>query len=110
MFASHDKVHKKLRPGGEWTKVGKEEEPAVGSDDEADLIAYMGLFEHCEYMIHGELLDEETFMKIYAYRLNALLRNNRVKRKLADYDLQSRRFKEHKRWDRDAEGGWDAFQ
>ncbi len=97
MFASHDKVHRKLRRRGEWTKPGREDEPAIGSDNEADLIAYMGLFEHCEYMLEDELIDEGTFKRIYAYRLNALLRNNRVKQKLAKYDSQGR-FEHHRSW------------
>lgn len=108
MFASHDNVHKKLRPGGEWAKPGKEDEPRRGSDDEADLIAYMGLFEHCEFMLQQKLIDEGTFKRIYAYRLNALLRNNSVKRKLAMHDSQGRfvRLREP----RDEEGSWDALQ
>lgn len=108
MFASHYEVHKKLRPGGDWRKKGNEDQPARGSDDEADLIAYMGLFEHCEYMLEDKLLDERTFKKIYAYRLDLLLKNNSVKRRLARYDTQGR-FEELRRWPGE-EGGWDALQ
>lgn len=109
MFASHDKVHRKLRSRGEWTTPGKEDEPARGSDDEADLIAYMGLFEHCEYMLEDGLIDEVTFKKTYAYRLNALLRNDRVKEKLAKYDSRGH-FEQHRSWTTDDEGGWSALQ
>jgi|SRR5215218_3717674 len=108
MFASHAKVHKKLRRGGDWRKKGNEDQPAPGSVDEADLIAYMGLFEHCEYMLEDKLLDERTFKKIYAYRLDILLKNNSVKRRLARYDAQGH-FKELRRWPGDR-GGWDALQ
>jgi hypothetical protein len=108
MFASHNEVHKKLRPGGDWREKGKEDQPARGSDGEAALIAYMGLFEHCEYMLEDKLLDEKTFKKIYAYRLDLLLKNKSVKRRLADYDDQGR-FVKHKSWSGD-EGGWDALQ
>jgi hypothetical protein len=89
-------------------KKSNEDQPAPGSDDEADLIAYMDLFEHCEYMLEDKLLDEKTFKKIYAYRLNLLLKNNRVKRRLARYDAQGC-FKELRRWPGDR-GGWDALQ
>jgi hypothetical protein len=107
MFASHEEVHKKLRRGGDWSK-GNEDLPASGSPEEADLIAYMGLFEHCEYMLEDKLLDERTFKKIYAYRLDLLLKNKSVKRRLADYDDEGR-FVKHKSWTGD-EGGWDALQ
>jgi hypothetical protein len=109
IFASHNEVHKKLRPGGDWRKIGKEDQPARGSDDEAALIAYMGLFEHCEYMLEDGLIDPGTFKKIYAYRLDLLLKNNRVKNKLAKYDSQGR-FMHHKSWTRDEEGGWYGLQ
>jgi len=109
MFAIHDKVHRKLRPGGEWDKPGNENDPALGTDDEADLIAYMGLFEHCEYMLEDGLIDPGTFKKIYAYRLDLLLKNNRVKNKLAKYDSQGH-FENHKRWSKDQQGGWYGLQ
>jgi hypothetical protein len=111
MFASHDEVHKKLRRHGEWRQEGKEE-PVRGAEGDAKLIAYMGLFEHCEYMLEDGLLDEKTFNKIYAYRLDLLLENKRVRQKLAEYDFQApeRPFKQRRSWSRDEEGGWDAFQ
>jgi hypothetical protein len=109
MFAIHDKVHRKVRPGGEWNKPGNEDDPARGTDDEADLIAYMGLFEHCEYMLEDELIDPGTFKKIYAYRLDLLLKNNRVKNKLARYDSQGR-FLQNRSWSKDEEGGWYGLQ
>ena len=44
---------------------------------------YMGLFEHCKIMLDKEMLDWDTFMKIFAYRIGNIL-NNRfiVKEKL----------------------------
>ena len=46
---------------------------------------YMGLFEHCKIMLDKEMLDWNTFMKIFAYRVGNLL-NNRfiVKAKLVE--------------------------
>lgn len=45
----------------------------------------MGLFEHCEIMLKQDLIDEETFENIYGYRLDYLLKNQQVRRRLAIY-------------------------
>jgi len=44
---------------------------------------YMGLFEHCKILLDKKMLDWDTFMKIFAYRIGNIL-NNRfiVKEKL----------------------------
>jgi hypothetical protein len=61
-------------------------------------------------MLEDKLLDEKTFKKIYAYRLELLLKNNRVKRKLARYDVHTGSFEKHRSWPEDDVGGWNGFQ
>jgi|YNPBryulayer2012_1023412.scaffolds.fasta_scaffold08913_2 hypothetical protein len=72
MFAQHDEVHIKLRPGGEWAI------PNAGPktvEDWAKVEDYMGLFEHCELMLRRGLLDWETFSLIFSYRLHNIVAN-----------------------------------
>lgn len=35
----------------------------------------MGLFEHCETMLEGRLIDFRTFKSIFAYRLSNIVAN-----------------------------------
>ena len=75
MFARHDEVHLKLRPGGTWhdNATGpKTVEEWVKVED------YMGLFEHCEIMLQKKLIDEKTFRKIFSYRLRNIVANKLI--------------------------------
>jgi len=72
MFAQHDEVHLKLRPGGEWT-INNAGPEAV--EDWAKIEDYMGLFEHCELMLRKRLIDWETFGLIFSYRLHNIVAN-----------------------------------
>lgn len=78
MFTSHDEVHMKLRPDGEWSK---NLEGPVKPEDWVKVDDYMGLFEHCEIMIRKGLIDEQTFKDIFSYRLDNLLHNSVIVRK-----------------------------
>jgi len=75
MFAVHDKVHIKLRPGGEWSnsKSGPK-----NSFEWAELEDYMDLFEHCEILLKKKLIDEDTFKSIFSYRLQNIIANNTI--------------------------------
>jgi hypothetical protein len=79
MFAEHDQVHKKLLVGGAWYK-NLNDRP--NQDERADVIPYLGLFEHCKLMMDQCLIDKETFIRIYRYRLTAILRNGPIKTEL----------------------------
>jgi len=72
MFAQHDEVHIKLRPGGDWTIPNNGPKTI---EDWAKLEDYMGLFEHCEIMLRRGLLDGETFSLIFSYRLHNIVAN-----------------------------------
>jgi len=74
-FAKHDDVHRKLRPGGEWS----ESRGPSNTDEYHQTEAYMGLFEHCEIMLSQDLIDEPTFREIYRYRLVNLVDNQWVR-------------------------------
>ncbi len=75
MISKHDDVHMKLRKG-EWTAYvnGKE-----SNEEWAKMEAYMGLFEHCYRLLEDDILDYETFKKIYGYRISNILKNSEIK-------------------------------
>ena len=56
--------HKKSWPccKNEWVKVE----------------AYMGLFEHCEGLLAEKLIDEDTFIDIYRYRIDNIVNNEEI--------------------------------
>lgn len=70
MFAEHDPIHVKLRPGGEWR--GGQANPS-GPDDWAAIDAYLGLFERCEVLIRQKSLDPIEFSNLFGYRLDNIL-------------------------------------
>lgn len=71
MFAEHQAVHLKLR-NEEWSIT---DDHFPNEDDWSRLEAYMGLFEHCEFMLDEKLLDWTTFKEIYGYRLLLIVNN-----------------------------------
>jgi hypothetical protein len=79
MFAVHDDVHQRLRPGGSWWARAPDRAPGPNTVKEwASLEDYMGLFEHCEIMMQQRLLDWYTFERIYSYRLSNIMRNKMI--------------------------------
>ena len=74
-FSRHDEIHRKLHPLGDW--AGDRRSPTA--DEQFQVEAYMGLFEHCEIMLEKGLIDEQTFREIYRYRLLNLVRNDWIR-------------------------------
>mgnify|MGYP007118313577 CR=1 FL=1 len=72
MFSTHDEVHIKLRPGGEWAIKDSGPETV---QDWAKVEDYMGLFEHCELMLRRRLIDVETFKLVFSYRIYNIVSN-----------------------------------
>jgi len=73
-FAKHDEIHRKLHPRGDWKN------PRVPtSEEQFQVEAYMGLFEHCEIMLAQGLIDKKTFRDVYRYRLVNLVENDWVR-------------------------------
>ena len=72
MLATHDRVHLRLRPGGDWYKTG------IGPttlEEFAQVEDYMGLFEHCELLIRSGVLNLKMFEKLFGYRIENILAN-----------------------------------
>jgi hypothetical protein len=76
MFADHDDVHRKLRPGGAWASAGS----GPNTPEEwADVESYLGLFETCEDIIRARLIDLESFRRSYEYRIRNIVGNDRIR-------------------------------
>lgn len=73
-FERHDEIHRKLHPRGDW----KNPRPP-SAEEQFQVEAYMGLFEHCELMLDQGLIDEKTFRELYRYRLKNLVANDWVR-------------------------------
>ena len=73
-FSRHDDIHRKLHPRGDWNT----DRPPT-AEEQFQVEAYMGLFEHCEIMLYHGLIDESTFREIYSYRLKNLVANDWVR-------------------------------
>jgi hypothetical protein len=75
MLATHDPVHLRLRPGGDWSVP----DAGPGTHEEwAQVEDYMGFFEHCELMLRKGLIDRETFDAIFSYRVANILHNQKI--------------------------------
>jgi len=74
-FSRHDEIHRKSHPRGDWA-TGRRPPTA---DEQFQVEAYMGLFEHCEIMLEKGLIDERTFREIYRYRLSNLVSNEWIR-------------------------------
>lgn len=72
----HDDIHRKLIPGGPWSKANSG--PSV--NDWPDVEAYMGVFEHIYNMLDEGLISDKIFKSIYKYRLINILNNNTIKK------------------------------
>src|SRR6266436_4869209 len=77
MFSNHDRIHRLLRPAGEW--ASKKLGPTT-SDEWAEVEAYLALFEICEDLLAQSLIDADTFRKGYAYRIENILANDSIRR------------------------------
>jgi len=75
MFQTHAPIHRKLRPGGKW---GNNAGAPATAEEWSALEDYMALFEHCEIMIEWGILDEQTFLDLFSYRLQNIVDNRTV--------------------------------
>jgi hypothetical protein len=72
MSYTHNEVHIKLRPGGEWACNSK------GPKDHkewAKLEDYMGFFELCELLMQDGSLCPDRFEQMFGYRVNNIVAN-----------------------------------
>jgi hypothetical protein len=78
MFPSHNEIHHKLRPNGEWS---------IGEIDDDNVVwakidSYLGLFELCEILIQKKVLSEKDFKSQYKYRLDNIWSNRQIRAKI----------------------------
>ena len=84
MFGKYDETHKRLRygtwpyPYDQNLEFKDEEKEKILKEQLPELEAYMGLFEHCKFMIDDSLIDLPTFKSIYKYRINNIVVNKHV--------------------------------
>lgn len=83
-FQRHQDVHTKLRPGGEWSKLGpdgkwreKEDGPEFPKEGPA-VEGYMGLFERVQLLRAKDLIDIDTVNRLYGYRLFNIVENSTI--------------------------------
>ncbi len=81
-FRQYQEAHTKLRPGGEWSKLGpdgkwreKEDGPEFRKDGPA-VEGYMGLFERVQLLLAKDLIDIDTVNRLYGYRLFNIVNNS----------------------------------
>jgi len=76
MFAAHERIHRLLRPDGDWASNNLGPKP----EEWPEVEAYLGLFEICEDLLAEGLIDDATFQKGYAYRIGNIVDNETIRR------------------------------
>jgi len=76
MSYTHNQVHIKLRPGGDWTQNGK---GPTNHKEWAKLEDYMGFFELCELLMQDGSLCSDRFKQLFGYRVNNILANETIR-------------------------------
>lgn len=76
-FLGFQQVTTNLRPGGIWHQ-------SIGNDvDSWSMIDhYLGLFEHCEYLISLNVMDSEYFKRSYVVMLRNAIEHPEIKPKV----------------------------
>jgi hypothetical protein len=75
MIETHNDVHIRLRPGGDWTKG------AMGPTSEAEwskIEDYMGFFEHCELLLRDGSVRLASFKALFGYRVENIMANETI--------------------------------
>lgn len=75
MFEMHHKVHRRLRPGGDWSDSG---EGPTTADDWIAVERYMGLFERIQMLIEDNTISLKTIDRLYGYRLINIIDNKHI--------------------------------
>lgn len=76
MFRRHDRVHRRLRPGGDWHL--SQDGPA-NADEWADVDSYMGLFERIKILVDNNIIDLDTIERLYGYRIYNIVANDTIR-------------------------------
>jgi len=75
MSNTHNKVHIRLRPGGDWAQNNK---GPINHEEWAELEDYMGFFELCELLMQDGSLCPDRFKQMFGYRVNNILANETI--------------------------------
>ncbi len=86
LFYQHDKVHRLLRPGGDWADG---ESGPVTNDDWILVEKYMGLFERVKVLVDDGLIDIDTVYKLYGYRVFNIVDNEIICQRKLDEEANS---------------------
>ena len=76
----HDTVYKYLRPGGKWSK----ENTHISDAEWTEITAYLGLFERMKVFLDDKLLDLTTFKLFYGRRVEALVTNTYIRKRIEE--------------------------
>lgn len=79
LFHDYMDVTIALRPGGIWSEQVPEGAEAWGAIDH-----YLGLFEHCEYLISMNMIDIDFFRRSHKVKLMNAVLNKPVRRKIQE--------------------------
>ena len=74
IFDRHNEAHVNLRPGGLWST------PETGPETTEEWVQierYMEVFERISVLIEKDILDVDTFRRLYGYRMSNII-NNKV--------------------------------
>jgi len=89
MFRYHEKVHRLLRPGGDWSKPGSG--PGDDNSEEwADVDSYLGLFERIKILVDDKVVNLKTIYDFYGYRLFNIVANEKIRREKLEKDEKVR--------------------
>jgi len=81
LMRHHDPIHRRLRPGGDWS----EDSGPISAAEWADVDSYMGLFERIKVLIDSKILDIKIFRRLYGYRIHNIVANDIIRQaKLID--------------------------
>ena len=74
MLQTYDKVHKLMRPIGDW-RSGKKK---IEEDDWPDIERYMGIFERIKILIDDKFINLAVFDRLYGYRIDNILKTRQI--------------------------------
>ena len=75
MIERHNTIHVRLRPEGDWRKIGA---GPNGETEWSEVEDYMGFFEHCELLLQDGSLKLASFKALFGYRVENVIANNNI--------------------------------
>lgn len=75
---NYDDVHRKLRPGGEWSTKGTGLQTA---QEWVPVEKYMGLFERVHILVDSGIISLKIIKRFYGYRVSNIVANEVIRQK-----------------------------